>query len=131
MARRLLEIQRPNVFNPGKTDFHTDILIQPNQELIDFLGPRSWLLFDLTNGDTTWLNLPINQWATHQGYITLAAIVHNLHVVNDAAERSVKDIQDYANAARDGTVRARMILVSSSHRAKIPAFLKNEMQNNL
>ena len=58
-------------------------------------------------------------------------VLTNLAVVNDAAGRGVKDIQDYANIARDGTCRERMILVSNSHRMKIQSFLKNEMEENL
>ena len=58
-------------------------------------------------------------------------VVENLAVVNDAAERGVKDIQDYANAARDGSSHERIILMSNSHRIKLPKFLKNEMKEHM
>lgn len=81
------------------------------------------------NGD--WLVTPAAQWDTNPDYTRMKEIVTNLSVVNDAAERGVKDIQDYANVARDGSCRERMILISNSHRIKIPSFLKNEMEEHL
>ena len=61
----------------------------------------------------------------------MAAVVRELPVVNDTAKRSIKDIQDYANAANDGDRRGNIIIVSASHRIKIPSFLKKEMEENL
>ena len=61
----------------------------------------------------------------------MAEIIHSLSVVNDTAERCVKNVQDFANAARDGTHRERIILVANSHRVKIPSFTKNEMEENI
>ena len=65
-------------------------------------------------------------------YHHITTTVSNVAVVNDAAERGVKDVQDFANAAMDGaTHRGHIILVSNSHRAKLPEFLKNEMEENM
>ena len=61
----------------------------------------------------------------------MSNIFNNLSVVNDAAERGVKDIQDYANAARDGSCREQMVLVSNMHRIRLPNFLKNEMEEKM
>ena len=46
------------------------------------------------------------------------------------AERGVKDIQDYADAASDVAYRGRNILVSNSHWIKLTGFNKNEMEEN-
>ena len=35
-------------------------------------------------------------------YIQMASVVLNLSAVKDTAERCVKDVQDFANTARDG-----------------------------
>ena len=61
----------------------------------------------------------------------MSNIFNNLSVVNDAAEIRVKDIQDYANAARDGSCREQMVLVSNMHRIRLPNFLKNEMEEKM
>ena len=81
--------------------------------------------------DGNWLNLPPDQWAYNGQFQHMSNIVNNLSVVNDAAERGVKDIQDYANAARDGSCREQMVLVSNMHRIRLPNFLKNEMQEKM
>ena len=61
----------------------------------------------------------------------MSAVIRDLAVVNDTAERCIKDIQDYANAANGGDHRGNIILVSASHGIKIPSFLKYEMEENL
>ena len=64
---------------------------------------------------------------TRSTYRRLAGVVNELAVVNDAAERGVKDVTDYANAARDGAMRSRIITVASSHRADAPTLRKQEL----
>ena len=90
------------------------------------IGPQSCLLFDLLHVDGAWLNTPPGQWETNPQYAVMLLLVEKLAIVNNAAERGVKDIQHYANAARDGSCRERIVLVSNSHCIKIPKFLKNE-----
>ena len=46
--------------------------------------------------DGQWLATPPHQWLEDQQYRDMMLVVENLAVVNDAAERGVKDIQDYA-----------------------------------
>ena len=70
-------------------------------------------------------------WQGDPRYIQMASVVLNLSVVNDTAERCVKDVQDFANTARDGEYHDRIVLVSNSHWIKMPNFLKNEMENNI
>ena len=64
-------------------------------------------------------------------YVALCSILKGLAVVNDYAEHSIKDIQDYANASGDGDYRGDIILVSASHRIKLQSFLKNKMEENV
>ena len=54
--------------------------------------------------------------------------VKELAVVNDAAGRGVKDTQDFANAARDGERRGRIVTVVSSHHAAAPTLTKQELE---
>ena len=58
----------------------------------------------------------------------MAMIVTQLAVVNDAAERGVKDCTEYAGAAQDGTLRGRTIAVASSRPAAAPSLLKHELE---
>jgi hypothetical protein len=72
-----------------------------------------------------------DQWHGHQEFRDMAAVVQNLSVVNDVAECSVKDIQEYAHAKQDRAHRERIILVSGSQGVEIISFLKNESKENL
>ena len=100
MAAALLQMRRPARFRPGKPAF--PVLTQ-NRQLHELLGSRSWLLFDLLHCEGDWLYLPPDQWVENPEYIYMSSIVTNIAVVNDAAERGIKDIQEYTNAAQDGS----------------------------
>ncbi len=56
----------------------------------------------------------------------MKAVVHNMAVTNDAAERGIKDIQEIA-----GGIRSQLIMVANDHRVRIPAFKKNVMEEEL
>ena len=131
MADALLAIPNPGAFLPKKLVFRTDILQLPGSTLASFNGPRSWLTFQLLSLGSEWLNLPVDQWEDDDQFKIMANTMRNLAVVNDTAERGVKDVEDYANPAHDGAQRGRIILVVNSHRFKLPEFLKNEMENNI
>ena len=131
MATTLHNIPRPVAFPVGKPGFPLALLRAGTATLPQLVGPNSWLLFHLLGDDGGWLTLPPEQWAGNPQYARLCDHVSHLAVVNDAAERGVKDIQDYANAARDGTHRGDIILVSGSHRLKMRDFLKNEMEEHM
>lgn len=130
MAQAILIKERPATFAPEKPTFPPhELLDQPSLSL--FIGSRSWLLFELLGQSGDWLHEPVSEWESFDDYMEMAKVVNDLAVVNDTAERGVKDIEDYANQAMDGTKRENMVLVSNSHRSKIPEFKKNEMENEL
>ena len=130
MAELLHRTPRPQAFPPGKPVFPAARL-EREPRLPILVGPNSWLLFNLLGMTGDWLALPPAQWHTIAEFRSMQDILNNISVVNDAAERGIKDITDYANAARDGTCRERIVLVSNSHRMKIPSFMKNEMNEKL
>ena len=127
MTEALLQIPRPRNFPVGKPDFP---VMTRDTSLESLVGPKSWLLFELLGARSDWLALPPHEWYQDQGYFNMAQVVRQLAVVNDAAERCFKDIQEYANAAQDGQHRENIMLVSGSHRIKVPGFLKNEMEEH-
>ena len=131
IADALLASVNPGAFPAKKPEFQTDVLELPGASLSSFVGPKSWLPFQLLSPGSAWLLLPVDQWQDDDDYQQMANIIEDLAVVNDTAERSVKDIEDYANAAHDGEKRGKIILVANSHRFKLPEFLKNEMEHNI
>ena len=74
--------------------------------------------------------MPVRLWDTDE-YVSMRETLSPLEVVNDTAERGVKDIQEYANAARDNGQTGRIILVSNSHIVKLREFLKKEMKYSI
>ncbi len=134
VATKLANTRRPQVFPPGKPSFPS-VRVERSQTgeltLASLVGPKSWLMFHLFGANHGWLALTPAQWEANQDYTEMSHKVHNLEVVNDSAERGIKDIQDYANSANDGGHREKIQLVSSSHRIKLPEFKKNEMEEEL
>ena len=52
-----------------------------------FLGPDSWLMFDLcgVDGVPGWLNIPCCHWSKFEDYQRMEAFARNMTVTNDAA----------------------------------------------
>ena len=50
-------------------------------------------------------------------------------VVNDPAERAVKDVQDCAQMTRDPAHRDTVILVRSDHRGRVAQLKKVDLDN--
>ena len=77
--------------------------------------------------------MPVRLWGTDNQYdsVSMRETLYSLDVINNTAERGVKDIQEYANAARDKGRRGHTILVSNSQKVTLPEFTKNEMKCNI
>ena len=115
MATNLRASPRPLHFQLGKPNFKAQlILLGQNVSLAELTGPRLWLIVHLLQIDNAWLATPPYTWTQNQKYQAMSAIINDIAVANDAAERARKDIQDYANTARDDEHRGQIILVSNS-----------------
>ena len=64
----------------------------------------------------------MNQCNFDNEYLGMKNTVCCLQVVNDTAERSIKDIQEYANAARDGGMGEKKIIQVSHSYSEISIF---------
>ena len=128
IAQNLLGQERPETFSPGRPAFPPRSLLCNAQSLASFVGSRSWQLFSLLGASGRWLQLPPSQWSEDEEYARKATVIRQLAVVNDAAERGVKDCTEYADVTRDGALRGRIIAVASSHRAAAPSLLKHELE---
>ena len=111
-------LQKANltIFTPGKPAFSM-ILGNDDVELWMFIGRRSWLAFEVLNLQLNWIGLPTTQWSDDQEFLVMVRIISDLAVVNDTAERGVKDVEVYANVTNDEDQRGKIILVANSHRA--------------
>ena len=97
-------------------------------QLDSFIGERSWLVFDKLAGIGNWLRLNVDQWDSDPEYLRLREVLLDLKVVNDLAERCVKDVQDYAKLARDSKYREDILMVVSDHRGVFQDLRKQSLR---
>ena len=115
MAEKLLSIRRPKSFRPSKPTFPTDLM--SNDPTLDvFIGPKSWLIFEKLNANGEWLEDDVEDWQDNEEYGRMKHLLMDLKVVNDLAERCVKDVEEYANASKDPEHRDNILLVATDHR---------------
>ena len=60
-----------------------------NKQLKDFVGPDSYVLFNLLNLNKDLLNMPVSSWSSSPLYQHDKNIIKHLSVVNDVAERAL------------------------------------------
>ena len=115
MAAQLMRFPNTGNFEPGKPVFPTELMVQ-NPRLDTFVGPRSWLLFHILNANGVWLQRDVDEWDSDVEYTRMHACLRDLKVVNDLAERCIKDIQEYADLAKDSQYREDILIVATDHR---------------
>lgn len=134
MAAQLLNSPRPQVFargKPGQPNFDpvATKLTPDRPHLAVFITERSWLLFDLLEVETGWLQEHPSMWPTDENYNNCKMFCQDIMVVNDPAERAVKDVQDCAQLTRDPHHRDSVILVRSDHRGRVSNLRKANLNN--
>ena len=71
--------------------------------------------------DKTWLWLPIDEWKNNESYKEMEIFVKNILITNDAAERGIKMISDYANSlTKDNQDRENLLQLVEQHRKEYP-----------
>ena len=116
IVKALLETDRPQSFEPMKPAFKMDLLLgklHDEPKLADFVGPRSWSIFDLLDVDVQWMADSPSLCVQHPDF---NKIVNSIICVNDCADRNVKDVCDYAEYSKDPERRDRAVVVVNHHR---------------
>lgn len=134
MAIALYNLPRPQVYTtgkPGQPNFDPVgvHLLDVKPSLAAFITPRSWLLFHLLESNAGWLQQDPEMWPNNAEYQFLQNFVNDLMVVNDPAERAVKDVQECAQLTRDPAHRDNVILVRSDHRGRVARLRKADLHN--
>ena len=132
LAAALRSFLRPDVFEKGKPDFRPvlDKLTDDKPSLSVFVTERSWLVFHLLEvspAELVWLEFPASTWEHYESYRSLRDYLQDMEVVNDAAERAVKDVGEFARMTRNEGDRDDIILVGSDHRGLVPKINKDNM----
>lgn len=119
LVQALLRQDRPQQFAPQKPKFKVELLLNKNHDepkLTDFVGPRSWLIFDIFDVDVLWMQYPPSDWDQQPEYQRLHRLLNGLICVNDVAERNVQNVCEYAEFSKDPERRDRVVKVVNSHR---------------
>ena len=111
-----------------------ELLDRPLAEvkLVDFVGKRSWLMFQIFDVESDWMYEPAATWPGIPAYQRFMKLMRGLLLVNDCAERSINDMKMWLGYARDGDARDRAVIVANHHR-QLCNFrnLTQEQLNNL
>ena len=99
--------------------------------LSTFASERSWLFFHLIGQDpTAWLLRRPEDWELDQGYTFACNVARSMLVVNDCAERNIKNITDYIRFTRNVNVMLDdIILVGEDRRSLIPNLNRENLLN--
>lgn len=129
MATRLLATPLPEAFRLGRPVFKE---ITRDTTLTDLIGPESHTLFRLLDISNDWLAKPANQWSCDPTYLSAEKFVRTVKVVNDAAERGVKLISDFATViTTDPEQRAWLLQGVEKHRKEFQTFDKKTLNKTL
>ena len=84
IVQALLTSDRPQHFQPQAPVHHTELLQVEEPALHDFVGPRSWLIFDcLEMEDVRFLATDPSMWLNEPGYQKFSHTLHSIKAVND------------------------------------------------
>ena len=130
MATKLLTFHPPIIFAQGKPVFPVDALAGGvASSLSFFINEKSWLLFSILKCRGGWLATDVSEWENDQEYCQMLSCIKDLKVVNDCAERCIKDITEYANAAKDSEYREDILVVATDHRGVFQDMRKQAIKN--
>ena len=129
MALRVLSIVPPQKYRRGVPLFKRNI--DKHSQLLDFIGPETWFIFETLKLDTAWLyDLP-ELWPTYDSFVKGQKFAANVKVVNDVAERGVKLYSDYAAILTDNEVQRESLLqVVEKHRKQFADFKKSTLAHS-
>ena len=80
MADKLMISPWPRLFDVGKPKFPTDKMLG-TPKLENFIGERSWSVFHKLGAECEWLNLPVEEWDTHEEFKKIKSILSDFKVV--------------------------------------------------
>ena len=124
MSDKLVAIPCPVIFK--KTSF-PNLECDGQSNMDYFVGERSLLLFHALNADGGWLSDDVERWELDDKFKFMQNFLFDLKVVNDLAERCVKDVEDFANASKDPEHRDNVILVATDHRGLFKDLKKSSL----
>lgn len=126
MIQKLLSVEKPANFDQKKPKLPE---LCRSTELIDLIGPESWILFHLTDTPREELEMWISDFKT-PSYEAFKAFVKNLVFVNDCSERNIRLIQDFVHMYKSEDMKQNVMHVARSNRKKVDKNMpKSQLKN--
>lgn len=126
LADAICAQEEPESYRWGKPSFSP---ITKKSTLVDFVGPESLYLFKTLDLSKEWLTERVGMWEMDPNYNKAKEFVTNLKVVNDAAERGVKLISEFATKiTTDETQRMWLLQTVEAHRQRIDISRKETLK---
>ena len=94
ITAKILTFSPPDLSDLGKPRFPE---VKPDTQLVDLIGSKSHLFFNILEIDPNWLSKNPDSWNDETEYKRAELFVRNVKTVNDCAERGVKLVTDYAS----------------------------------
>jgi hypothetical protein len=141
MAQTLLANQVPARFPVGKPGGRHFEEIIPKlavflvgqvgiPSLSEFITECSWLFFHLVQRGTVRLARDPEEWHADPEYCFTSEVAHAMLVVNDRAERNIKDITDYIRFTRNvNGMLDNVLLVGEDCRSLVPKLNQENLLN--
>ena len=128
MAQLLHQTERGAVAT-GKPTFPT-IAPGARYRMSDFIGPESWLLFNLCGieGPQDWLLAPSSSWHLSTDFRQIETFAKKLTVVNDLAERGCHLATEFINRVESDEQREALFQTVEDFRAKVPNTNKENLK---
>ena len=128
VAARILSYDTPESVTLGKPTFQE---LHEKTELHDLVGPKSYVLFSILGLDYDWLRQKPEEWDNSTDYQEMREFVRTVKVSNDAAERRVKMISDYAKIlTQDNSMRRKLLQGVEMSRNIHPDFTKKTLNTD-
>ena len=111
---------------------HCLLSIEYPRQLLDFVGPRSWVVFELLglkNESLYWMMVPLCYWEKMFGYSKIEEIIRGIEVVNDCAERAVKLITDFKDVCVNVEEQQSLFQLIEDHRKHFNTLRKQNFMN--
>ena len=130
MLRPLTSLQAPmNRFGNGWGKPRFPLSIDSSTRLCQLVGVDSWFTMYRLQLDSSFLNLPVDEWDKTSAYIASAGNFEAVNVVNDCAERGVKLASDFVETARTDEHFQNVLQVVEKDRKCMPN-LRRKRRNN-
>ena len=91
-----------------------------NAQLWHFVGQDSWQFFTILGIDRSFLDHPVSEWRSNDGWLKGKTIVNHLAVTNDAAERGVKLAFDFIGSSKREETYQNILQVVDNQRKAVP-----------